>query len=119
MTCVTACGENTRTPEPVGALRDRPHIPRSRGRPREHRHAIAKDNPRRAVSVVDELIDRCESLADHPLRFPEVRSLSGRSLRELSHGCNVILYGVDGDAVDIVRVVHGARNWAEIVRDLD
>ena len=37
---------------------------------------IGQENPTRAVSFVDELIDRCYSLADLPRRYPSCRAMS-------------------------------------------
>ena len=53
---------------------------------------IALDNPRRAITFVDELTSRCLSLAEHPRRFPELKSLSGRAVRKLVHGSYVVLF---------------------------
>ncbi len=42
------------------------------------RSFIAADNPMRAASFVDELLERCESLADAPEAFRWWRATSGR-----------------------------------------
>lgn len=47
---------------------------------------IAKDNPARACSFVDELIDRCLSLSEHPERFPVALARPDRSVRKMTHG---------------------------------
>ena len=73
---------------------------------------ISEDNPRRAASFLRELRDRCFSLSRRPNRFPSVGQIGGRSVRKLSYRGYLALYVVDVDAVEIVRIVHGARDWA-------
>jgi toxin ParE1/3/4 len=71
---------------------------------------IGRDDPHRAIGFVDELLDRCRSLAEHPDRFPVYRELRGRSVRKLSHQNYVILYVRLADCVEIAHIVHGARD---------
>jgi len=47
---------------------------------------IARDNPRRALSFVQELRDRCLSLVDMPLAFPLVPRYEDRGIRHRVHG---------------------------------
>lgn len=71
---------------------------------------IGRDNPARAISFVDELLARCRSLSEHPDRFLVHRQLGGRVVRKMSHGDYVILYVRLADQVEVVHVVHGARD---------
>lgn len=71
---------------------------------------IGQDDPQRAISFVDELLARCRSLSEHPDRFPVHRELRGRTVRKMSHQDYVILYVRLADRVEIVHVVHGARD---------
>lgn len=72
---------------------------------------IAADNPRRAVSFVDELRDRCQEIATAPLAHAERHEL-GPGIRSCLHGRYLIFFTFDPDdrIVLIVRVLHGARN---------
>lgn len=71
---------------------------------------IGRDNPHRAMSFVDELLGRCGSLAEHPDRFPVYGQIRGRTVRKVSHQDYVILYFRLADCVEVVHVVHGARD---------
>jgi plasmid stabilization system protein ParE len=73
---------------------------------------IAQDDPRRAESFVAELVERGLSLSENPRRFPEV---GVGAARKLSWRGYVILYSVAEDRVDILRVVHGSRDWAALL----
>jgi toxin ParE1/3/4 len=75
---------------------------------------IARDNPRRAVSFIRQLRLQCRKLAE----FPEAHALRhelGRDVRVAVHGRYLIFYVAYPERVEIVRVLHGARN----ITDLD
>jgi toxin ParE1/3/4 len=78
---------------------------------------IAQDNPRRAVSFVRELRDKCLSLADMPLAFPLVPRYEDRGVRHRAHGRYQIFYRVFGqpERIDVLHVVHSARDYAAIL----
>jgi len=74
---------------------------------------IARDDPARAISFVRELREHCRRL----LAFPHARRLRpelGEGVRLSSFGNYVVLYVVQPDLLEIRRVVHGARNLADI-----
>ena len=70
---------------------------------------IARDNPARAVTFVRELRDHCQRIANNPLGYRERPELSP-GLRSCGHGNYVIFFDVFPDVVEIVRVLHGARD---------
>lgn len=72
---------------------------------------IARDNPRRALSFLAELRARCESLADFPARFPSVRHQASQSVHRCLHGNYLIFYQIEGDAVTILHIRHGASDY--------
>jgi toxin ParE1/3/4 len=78
---------------------------------------IARDNPRRAVTFVAELRDRCSLLGRHPRsarRFPQLEA----SAHIFHYGNYVVLYRNLATQVSIERVLHGARDiLALITRD--
>jgi toxin ParE1/3/4 len=81
---------------------------------------IARDNPRRALSFVQELRDRCLSFADMPLAFPLVPRYEDRGIRHRVHGNYQIFYRVLGDPparIDVLHVLHSARNYAALLFD--
>lgn len=73
---------------------------------------IAEDNPRRAVSFIDEIIQRFDVIATRPLTFPAREDLAP-GLRAGLHRPYLILFCINGDTVQIVRVIHGARDISQ------
>ncbi len=74
---------------------------------------IARGNPARAVTFVRELREHCRGL----LAFPNARRLRpelGEGVRLSVFGNYVVLYVTHPDLLEIRRVVHGARDLADI-----
>jgi len=71
---------------------------------------IAKDNPERARSFGNELIDKALSLSTLPLRGRVTPELNDSNVREIVHGSYRIIYEVLNDTVYVLRFWHGARN---------
>lgn len=70
---------------------------------------IARDNPVRARSFVDELESDCNRLTTQPgIGAPRPELCDG--VRMLPHGRYLVFYRVDDDVVLIVRVLHSARD---------
>jgi plasmid stabilization system protein ParE len=76
---------------------------------------IGKENPTRAVSFIDELIDHCYTLADLPRRYPLVPRYEHWGIRRSVYGNYLIFYRVREDAVDIVHVLHGAMDYESLL----
>jgi plasmid stabilization system protein ParE len=76
---------------------------------------IALDDPLRADSFVDELTGRCLSLADKSNRFPVARRIGGKAFRKLAYRDYLIFYVVRAAEVEIVHILHGARDWAALL----
>jgi toxin ParE1/3/4 len=70
---------------------------------------IAERNPVRATTYVRELRERCLSVGDFPHAWPP-RPQWGESVRITVHGNYVIVHRVRDEMVQILRVVHGARD---------
>jgi plasmid stabilization system protein ParE len=77
--------------------------------------AIAQDNPRRAVSFVRELRQRCEQLADVPKAFPLVSRHEQTGVRRCVHGNYLIFYRVDLETVQVIHVLHGAMDYEPLL----
>ncbi|CAN7371634.1 type II toxin-antitoxin system RelE/ParE family toxin [Bosea sp. LjRoot237] len=73
---------------------------------------IAQDNPARADSFVDELERKCLDLGERPLAWPIMPQSRDRRIRRRVHGEYLIFYRVGDDQVEVVRVLHGARDYA-------
>jgi toxin ParE1/3/4 len=76
---------------------------------------IAEDNPPRALTFVDELETRCARLTAMPRAYPLVSRHENSGVRRVSHGNYLIFYRVTADAVEILHVLHGARDYEPIV----
>ncbi len=79
---------------------------------------IADHNPARAVTFVDELLACCAKLIATPFAYPLVprHGNSGISgIRRAVHGHYLVFYRVATDTVEIVHVLHGARDFESIV----
>ncbi len=70
---------------------------------------IALDNPGRAASFVAEIEARMRAVAAQPRSFP-ARDELHEGLRAARHGRYLIFFVETGDAVQVVRVLHGARD---------
>lgn len=76
---------------------------------------IAQDNPERALSFVRELRDKCLSLANMPYGFALALGYEETGIRRRPHGDYLIFYRVDNDIVVIISVLHGTRNYTNLL----
>jgi plasmid stabilization system protein ParE len=70
---------------------------------------IARDNPDRARSFGNELVDRALSLANHPQRGRITPELNDPEVREIVHGSYRIIYEALAGRIYVLRFWHGAR----------
>ena len=76
---------------------------------------IGRDDWDRAEAFVDDLESRCMTLSRYPRRYPLVPGATAGSLRKLSYSGYLIFYRMIETQVEIVRIVHGARDWAALL----
>jgi toxin ParE1/3/4 len=74
---------------------------------------IAEDNPDRALSFVEELCAKAQQALERPESFPARDDLSP-GLRVARHGRYLIFFQHAANEIQIVRVMHGARDLAQI-----
>jgi len=72
---------------------------------------IARDNPAIADRLLDKIAAKCEMLASQSL-IGEARSDLAMNLREVPVGNYVIFFRPLPDGIEVVRVLHAARNVA-------
>jgi plasmid stabilization system protein ParE len=72
---------------------------------------IAKDNPDRAASFVQEIVNAGEAIADMPRAFALVPRLEAKAIRKRTYGAYLIFYRIGADALQILHVAHGARDY--------
>lgn len=76
---------------------------------------IAQDNPLRAITFVDELEERCRQLTSMPRAYQLVPGFEARGVRRVPHGDYLIFYRVLDDTVEVLHVLHGARDYEAIL----
>lgn len=77
---------------------------------------IATDNPSAAMGWLDDLHGKLRALAEMP-EMGAARDDVRPGLRMLAFGRYLILHRLEADAVEIVRVLHGARQWRKLLED--
>lgn len=77
---------------------------------------IAKDSVLHAVHFVDRLIEAAEQLTRAAKIGRVVPEFNREDLRELLFRAYRIVYQVRGETVTVLRVVHGARDLARLLR---
>jgi len=77
---------------------------------------IAKDNPQRARTFGNELIDRALSIAPLPERGRVVPEIGEPSVREIIHGAYRIIYEIfpNQQTIYLLRFWHGARGEPKV-----
>jgi plasmid stabilization system protein ParE len=81
----------------------------------EIRDFIRPHNPERATSFVQELLDACQALGDAPLGFPLVPRYERSGIRRKVHKDYLIFYRVSGGWVEVIHVLHGARDYEALL----
>lgn len=77
---------------------------------------IAADAPRRALTFADELLDCCLGLAEAPTAFPIAPRYARAGVRRRIHGRYLIFYRVAENRIEVLHIVHGARDWESFLR---
>ncbi|MBF0166311.1 MAG: type II toxin-antitoxin system RelE/ParE family toxin [Alphaproteobacteria bacterium] len=75
---------------------------------------IAKDNPARAFSFIDEKKAACQERAENPLSGRARPEISA-GLRSFPHGNYVIFYRPLPDGIAVLRALHGKRDVREVI----
>ena len=70
---------------------------------------IALDNPRRAVTFVREIRDRCDAISVAPEAVP-LREHIAPGIRMQVHGKYLVFYRIRMDEIRIERILHGAQD---------
>lgn len=77
--------------------------------------AIAQDNPVRAATFVDELYDSCQRLSGTPRAYPLLPKWEASGVRRRVHGSYLIFYRIRDEVVEVLRVLHGARDYERVL----
>jgi toxin ParE1/3/4 len=84
----------------------------------EIRLFISQDSPQAATRLIDRFFKRFHFLGRFPKAGERQPRLGTGDLRNFSHGSYVIYYRIHASDVEIVRVVHGARDSAKLFKSL-
>jgi toxin ParE1/3/4 len=76
---------------------------------------IKTDNSQRAETFVSDIYDRCQRLGAMPRAFPLLPNWEERGIRRRPFGNYLIFYRIDKDQVEILHVLHGARDFEAIL----
>lgn len=76
---------------------------------------IAADNPRRALTFIRELRERCLRLSDEALAFPLTPKFERFGVRRRIHGAYLIFYRAGPKDVEILHILHGARDYGRLL----
>lgn len=76
---------------------------------------IAADNPTRALTFVQELRRRCETLAHSPRGHALVPHFEHLGIRRRVYRDYLIFYRIIRDTIEVLHVLHGARDYESIL----
>lgn len=71
---------------------------------------IAQDSPEYALRMVDRLTRRSQQIAGVPLSGRRVPEYDMGQIREVLAGPYRVIYHIKPDQIDVIAVIHGARN---------
>jgi toxin ParE1/3/4 len=72
---------------------------------------IADRNAEAALHFIQELREKCESLSDAPREYPLVPRYEHLGIRRRPFGNYLIFYRVGADIIEVVHILHGARDY--------
>ena len=75
------------------------------------REFVAHDSERYARVVTERLVTAVQRLREHPLSGRVVPEIGRQTIREVIDGAYRVVYRVTPDAVQILAVVHSARDF--------
>ena len=76
---------------------------------------IAQGDPLRAATFVDELVQRCQWLADNPRAFPLLKGYEQHGIRGRPHRQYLIFYVVGDSQIDVVHILGGAQDYEALL----
>ena len=75
---------------------------------------INEENPRRAMTFMIELRGACDTIGDAPKGSIVVQRYVGHDIRRKPYRDYLIFYRIKNGAVEILHVVHGARDYSDL-----
>ena len=78
---------------------------------------IARDSPERSDRFIDEIERKCLELGARPMTWPALADRRSGGLRRRLHVGYLIFYRIGEDKVEVVRIIHSARNYPALLFD--
>lgn len=76
---------------------------------------ISPDNPERAATFVNVLLDRSESLDELSARYPLVPRYENRGVRRCVYGNCLIFYRISVEQVEALHILNGAQDYEALL----
>jgi plasmid stabilization system protein ParE len=76
---------------------------------------VARDSLTAALSLVRDLREKCLALADAPRGYPLVPRYERHGIRRRPFGSYLIFYRVGAEAIEVVHILHGARDFEPLL----
>ena len=76
---------------------------------------VAEQSPASALKLVRELRERCESLADAPRGYPLMPRYEHLGVRRRPFGRFLIFYRASDHAIEVIHILHGARDYERLL----
>jgi toxin ParE1/3/4 len=76
---------------------------------------IAERSDEAALNFVQELREKCEHLADAPRSYPLVPRYEHIGIRRRPFGNYLIFYRVRPEVIEVVHILHGARDYEPLL----
>lgn len=76
---------------------------------------IARDNPRRAISFLNEIEAHCRQISKTPFAYPALSGREAGGIRRTVHGNYLIFYRVEPRRVAVIHILHGARDYEALL----
>jgi len=76
---------------------------------------MSPSKARSALTLVRELRERCDSLLDAPRGYPLVPRYEHLGIRRRAFGRFLIFYRVDEDAIEVIHILHSARDYESLL----
>ncbi|MGJ5175093.1 type II toxin-antitoxin system RelE/ParE family toxin [Bradyrhizobium oligotrophicum] len=76
---------------------------------------VAAQSPASALKLLRELLDKCNALRDAPRGYPLVPRYEDRGIRRRPFGNFLIFYRVRDDAIEVIHILHGARDYEALL----
>lgn len=77
---------------------------------------IAQEDPLRAATFIADLRRASAALSRHPRRYPIASPVAAAGIRKKVYRRYLIFYRVQEQEVQILRIIHGSRDWAALLR---